>query len=409
MQSEFLAAMNQISAEKNMPKDMIIDAVKAAFKTAYRKQYGNKNQNLDVELNEDSQNAIVYLIKNVVKTVEDEDLEITLKEAQKYDKKVKIGDEIKIDVTPAAGYGRIAAQAAKQVIMQRVQEAEREVIYNKFKDREHELVTATVHRVEKDMIYLNIENTTVPFSIDQKIPGEHLNPGQKVKLYLERVIKTSKGPQLLISRIHPELIRELMKIEIPEIEEAIVEIKSIAREPGVRCKVAVHSNDPKIDPIGAAVGQKGVRIQTITNEIGHERIDIIPWNDNKAKFLEAALAPATVSQIVIDEKSNRASVYVHEDQRALAIGRNGQNVRLASELTRMTVDILDVDKNVLPDKSEASSIEELGFDKEIIEKLQASNLTQIEQLKGLSVNDLDDIGLSQAEAEKVVELIKKVR
>ena len=251
----------------------------------------------------------------------------------------------------------------------------------------------------------------MPLSSEYRIPNEHLNPGQRIKLYLEKVIKTSKGPQLLISRTHPELIRKLMEAEIPEIQDGAVEIKAIAREAGVRCKVAVYSNDPKIDPVGSSVGQKGVRIQTITNEIGNERIDIIQWNEDPVKFLEAALAPATISKILIDKKTSRASVYVHEDQRALAIGKNGQNVRLASKLTRLEVDILDVEATEnISDKIEAKTINEItDFSKEIIEKLTKANLSQTEQIKGLSVKDFIDIGLTEDEAKIVVEIMKKVR
>ncbi|KKP39313.1 MAG: transcription termination factor NusA, N utilization substance protein A [Candidatus Peregrinibacteria bacterium GW2011_GWF2_33_10] len=411
MQSQFIAAINQISAEKNIPRDIVMEAVKSAFRTAYRKEYGNKNQNIDVELSENAENATVYLLKTVAKEVVDPDLEIDLKEAKKYNKKAKVEDVIKIDVTPAVGYGRIAAQAAKQVIMQRLQEAERDLVFKKFKDRENELLTALVHRVERDNVYINLENITIPLGADQKIPNEHLNPGQRIKLYLEKVIKTSKGPQLLISRTHPELIRKLMENEIPEIQDGIVEIKAIAREAGVRCKVAVYSKDPKIDPVGSSVGQKGVRIQAVTNEIGDERIDIIPWSEDQAKFLESALAPATVGKIVIDSKTARASVYVHEDQRALAIGRNGQNVRLASKLTKLEVDIKNIEENpAVADKIEIKDISELTeLDPAIIEKLKIANLTQVEQVKGLSSEDLVDIGLNKEEAKIVIDTMKKVK
>ena len=411
MQSQFIAAINQISAEKNIPRDIVMEAVKSAFRTAYRKEYGNKNQNIDVELSENAENATVYLLKTVAKEVVDPDLEIDLKEAKKYNKKAKVEDVIKIDVTPAVGYGRIAAQAAKQVIMQRLQEAERDLVFKKFKDRENELLTALVHRVERDNVYINLENITIPLGADQKIPNEHLNPGQRIKLYLEKVIKTSKGPQLLISRTHPELIRKLMENEIPEIQDGIVEIKAIAREAGVRCKVAVYSKDPKIDPVGSSVGQKGVRIQAVTNEIGDERIDIIPWSEDQAKFLESALAPATVGKIVIDSKTARASVYVHEDQRALAIGRNGQNVRLASKLTKLEVDIKNIEENpAVADKIEIKDISELTeLDPAIIEKLKIANLTQVEQVKGLSSEDLVDIGLNKEESKIVIDTMKKVK
>ena len=286
--------------------------------------------------------ATIYLVKEVVKTVENENTEFTLKEAVKYKKNAKLGDEVRIDVTPA-DYGRIAAQSAKQVIIQRVQEAERDVMYETFKDRENELINALIHRVEDNNVYVSLDNkitTMLPY--DQQIPGEKYYGGQRIKLYLDKVIKTTKGPQLLISRTHPNLVRKLLELEIPEVKSELVEIKGIAREPGVRCKISVSSSDEKIDPIGSCVGQKGVRVQNIMDELSGERIDIIKWSDNQEEYIKAALAPAKVAYIQLDEKHNNAKVYVYPDQRPLAIGKNGQNVRLASDLTVWEIDILDI-------------------------------------------------------------------
>ncbi|MEK7126567.1 MAG: transcription termination factor NusA, partial [Patescibacteria group bacterium] len=266
MQTQFIAAVNQLCDEKNIPKDTVLETIKAALRAAYRKDYGNKDQNVDVELDENSGLATVYLIKTVVEKVTSGDLEMTEKDAKKYKKSAKIGDQIKIDVTPT-NYGRIAAQAAKQVIIQRIQEAERDVMYEMFKDRENELINSVVHRVDGRNVYLNLDDKiTVTLPYEEQIPGEKYYSGQRIKLYLDKVIKTSRGPELLISRTHKNLVKKLLELEIPEIKSGLVEIKSIARDPGVRCKVAVRSIDEKIDPIGSCVGQKGVRVQNIMEE-----------------------------------------------------------------------------------------------------------------------------------------------
>ncbi|MBU1992462.1 transcription termination/antitermination protein NusA, partial [Patescibacteria group bacterium] len=239
MQSQFFAAINQIADEKGISKDKIIETIKAALRAAYRKDYGTKDQEIDVELDKNTGSATVYLVKEVVKKVEDEELQITEANARKYDKKAKVGKTIRIDVTPP-DYGRIAAQSAKQVIIQRIQEAERDVMYEMFKDRENELVNALVHRVDGNNVYINLDNkitTVLPY--DQQIPGEKYYGGQRLKLYLEKVVKTTKGPQLLISRTHPKLVEKLLELEIPEIKSNLVEVRGIARDPGVRCKVAV--------------------------------------------------------------------------------------------------------------------------------------------------------------------------
>ncbi|MFA5829371.1 MAG: transcription termination factor NusA [Candidatus Gracilibacteria bacterium] len=412
MQSQFLAAINQLCDEKGIPRDKIIDTIKAALRAAYRKDYGNREQNIDIELNEKTEHAIVYLIKKVVKKVEDKEIEMTLAEARKYKKDAKVDDEIKIDVTPLE-YGRIAAQSAKQVIIQRIQEAERDVMYDTFKDRENELINALVHRVENQTVYVNLDNRiTTILMPDQQIPRERYYSGQRLKLYLDKVIKTTKGPQLLISRTHPNLVRKLMELEIPEIKSGLVEIKAIAREPGVRSKVAVSSSDPKIDPIGSCVGQKGVRVNNVMDELNGERIDIIQWSDDPINYIKTALAPAKVAHIELTKEARRAKVYVNPDQRPLAIGKGGQNVRLASKLTGLELDILDIGDMAGPlvEKPKVENVEQLeGISAELAGKLQTANLSQVEQIKGLSVKDLISIeGITEDEAKQLVEAIKKV-
>lgn len=420
MQSQFLAAINQLCDEKNISKERVFETIQAALRAAYRKDYGNKDQEVDVELDENSGLATVYLLKNVVKKIENEDLEITEADAKKYDKKAKIGDTIKIDVTPM-NYGRIAAQAAKQVIIQRIQEAERDVMYDMFKDRENELINAVVHRVDGRNVYLNLDDkitTILPY--EQQIPGEKYYGGQRIKLYLDKVIKTTKGPELLISRTNKNLVKKLLELEIPEVKSNLVEIKSIARDPGVRCKVAVYSNDEKIDPIGSCVGQKGVRVQNIMEELNGERIDIIQWSENMEDYIRTALAPAKTTVIELFQKERRAKVFVQSDQRPLAIGKQGQNVRLASILTGWEIDILDISDHAgggqvatkAPEEAKivANTIEELGISDELVEKLKAANLTLVEQLKGLGARDLVEVeGIDDEGAKAIAAAVKKAK
>lgn len=411
MQSQFFAAINQLCDEKNISQERVIETIQAALRAAYRKDYGNKDQNIDVVLDEKSGVATVYLLKEVVEEVEEEETQITLKDAKKYDKKVEVGGEIRIDVTPT-NYGRIAAQAAKQVIIQRIQEAERDIMYDTFKDRENELINAVVHRVDGNNVYLNLDNKiTMMLPYKEQIPGEKYYSSQRIKLYLDKVIKTTRGPELLISRTHPELVRKLLELEIPEIKSDLVIIKSIARDAGVRSKVAVTSTDEKIDPIGSCVGQKGVRVQNVMDELNGERIDIIQFSENMEQYIETALAPAKTTIIELADKEKRARVYVQPDQRPLAIGKQGQNVRLASILTGWEIDVMDISdhegkKAEKPKKKEvktAKSLGDLGLDKSIVESLESANLTQAEQLKGLSAKDFSEIDGIDEEGAKAIE------
>ena len=439
MQSQFLAALNELCEQKNLSKEVVLDTVKAALKAAYRKDYGTRDQNIEIELNDTGNFATVLRVQEVVaddfgeddagEEIFDEDNHVTLKEAKKMKKDAKVGDLIKTDVTPVT-YGRIAAQSAKQVIIQRLQEAERDMMYDTFKDRENELINALVHRVDDHNVYVDLGTITTFLPYDQQIPGERYYGGQRIKLYLDKVIKTTKGPQLLISRTHPNLVRKLMELEIPEIKEGIVEIKGVARDPGVRCKVAVSSTDPKVDPIGACVGQKGVRVNAVMEELNGERIDIIQFSSEPSKYISTALSPAKVTHIKLNEAQRRASVYVAPDQRPLAIGKQGQNVRLASKLCEWEIDILDVtdlsesdlkkadapvssegvETAVAPKETVAQVSDLKGVTAELVEKLAAVNLLEVEQLKGLSEKDFLSIeGITEDEAKMIVKALKKAK
>lgn len=412
MQTPFSAAIAQLCDEKGIPKDKVFETIKAAIRAAYKKDYGTKDMNVDVDLDEMSGNATVFVVKQVAKKVEMEDLEMSLKDARKYKPDAKVGDEIRIDVTPT-GYGRIAAQSAKQVIIQRIQEAERDVMYEIFKDRENELINALVHRVDGDFVYVNLDGKiTTILPREEQIPGERYFSGQRLKLFLDKVIKTTKGPQLLISRRHPKLVEKLMDLEIPEVKAGLVLIKAIAREPGIRCKVAVASSDPKIDPIGSCVGQKGVRVQAVMDELGGERIDIIQHSENMEQYIRAALSPAKITQILLKPEEKRAAVYVATDQRPLAIGKQGQNVRLASNLTGWELDIKDALElaAIEASKPRVEKIEELpGLPEGVAAKFTAAGLTLVEQIRGLGDKDMVGLeGLTEEEAHAVVEAVKRV-
>lgn len=419
MHSQFMSAVRQLCSEKHLPEEMIMDIVKAAIKTAYRKDYGNKDQNIEVEIDPKTELSTVYLVREVVDIVENETTQISLKDAKILQKDIAVGGVIRMDVTPSS-YGRIAAQAAKQVIMQRIQEAERDFLYNTFKDRENELINALIHRVDEGNVYVELGGTTALLSRREQIPNENYFGGQRIKLYLDKVTKTSKGPQLVISRTHPGLVEKMLTLEIPEIKSGVVRIMGVAREPGMRCKVAVHSQDPQVDPIGACVGQGGVRIQGITQELSGERIDVIPFSENPALYIQEALKPAKIAKVQIFEDKKLAKVYVTEDQRALAIGKSGQNVRLASKLTHWEIDVEDADssmasaevtkpkKEAIPDGDALEFVSQLDLSPEVIEKLEAASLEKVAQLKGLTVKDFAMVdGITEEEAAQIVEQIKK--
>ena len=354
MRASFVAAINQICTEKNVSPDQVLEAVKQAIATAYRKDYGNKEQEIRVNLEEGKEMPVILLIKEVVEDVENDNFEISIADARKIRREAELGDEIEIDVTPKE-YGRIAAQAAKQVILQKLQEAERQSLYEKFKDRENELLTATVTKVDPNWVTLEIEGMTVSLPWREQIPGEHYYTGKRIRVFLEKVELTGKGPQLKISRTHGSLVKKLLELEIPEVRNGDVEVRSIARDPGFRSKVAVVSKDPRIDPIGACVGQKGVRIQAVMEEINGERVDMLEWSEDPIKLISTALQPAAISAVIIvndkeyvDDAARkikkRAAVFVEEAQRPMAIGKKGQNIRLATELTGYELDMYNYEE-----------------------------------------------------------------
>lgn len=355
MSKEFQAAIKQLSAEKNLEESVIIQAVEQALATAYRKDYWNKDQEIEVEISWwNIESAVIYLIKEVTEEVLDDNYEINLKEARRIDPNVQIWDIIRIDVTPV-WYGRIAAQAAKQVIHQKIQEAEKDSLFKKFKTREWEILYWVVSRVEWTNITLDIEKNMVNLWFKQQIPNENYFSWKRICVILDKVHKTIKWPSISISRSSPKLIEKLLEREIPEISDWDIDIMWIARDAWNRSKVAVKSNDNDIDPIWACVWSKWSRINVITEEIWGERIDMIEWSSNPAKLIARALQPAVISKVIIinDEEwtddhwrfiKKRAAVFVEENQRAMAIWRKWQNIRLATDLTHYELDMYNIEE-----------------------------------------------------------------
>ena len=348
--TSFVSAVTQLAAEKNLDETLILDAVKEAIAAAYRKDFSKKDEEIEVVLRDDEHFATILMVKEVVEEIENEALEMTIEQAKKIKPDAQVGDELKIDVTPTE-YGRIAAGSAKQVIMQRLQEAERDALFARFQSREGGLLSGSVTRVDGSYVFLDIEKTNVLLQPHEQIPGEKYFPGRRMRVYLDRVMHTGRGPQLRISRTHPRLVEMLMAQEIPEIEHGEVELCGSAREPGARSKVSVRSISPNIDPVGACIGQRGTRISPVMDELGGERVDVIEWSEEPGVLIARALQPAKVANVIVvtpeeavDPETGRrvkkrAAVFVEEAERAMAIGKRGQNIRLASNLTGFELDM----------------------------------------------------------------------
>ncbi|MDD3013616.1 MAG: transcription termination factor NusA [Candidatus Gastranaerophilales bacterium] len=335
-------ATEQLEREKGIPKDVVIRSLCDAMVTAYKKHIrAHEITNIIARVDESSGEIGVFRVKTVVKNVEDEMSEITLVDAKKLDPNVKMEGTVEIEVTPA-DFGRIAAQSAKQVIVQRIREAERKLILDEFTDRKGSLVTGIIQRIEQRNVMVNIGRTEAILPYREQIPGEYYRVNDRIRVYVLDVRETTRLPQVIVSQVHPRIVQELFELEVPEIEDGIVEIKSISREAGYRTKIAVISNDPEVDPVGACIGPRGSRIQTIVNELKNEKIDIIRYSEDPVEFIINALSPARIVTVEILENTETnkvAVVVVPDDQLSLAIGKEGQNVRLAHRLTGWKIDI----------------------------------------------------------------------
>ncbi|MBU0597728.1 transcription termination factor NusA [Patescibacteria group bacterium] len=399
--NDILQAAKQICEEKNISLDSVIETIEAALAVAYRKDFGEKNQNIKVELDMKTASSRIFDIKTVVtdekaeiteklkeekkaqaeaeneeikpgkekkikESIREEDeaneeqkidrfnpkTEITLTDANKIKKDAKLDEVIKTELHPPAAYGRMAAQTAKQVIIQRLREAERDTIYKEFKDKEGEVINGTIQRIEGKMVLIDLGPTTALLPPSEQVPREQYSPGQRLKFFVVAVNTTPKGPEIILSRSHPDMVNKLFHLEVPEIGNGSVEIKSVAREAGSRTKIAVFTNQKNIDPVGSCVGQRGSRVQTIISEIGGEKIDIIEWDEDPAKFITNSLSPAKVLSVKIKDEEKAALAEVKEDQLSLAIGKAGQNVRLSAKLSGWKIDIISDKGDKVTSKAE---------------------------------------------------------
>lgn len=387
MSKEMLNALDTLEAEKGISKEIVIEALEAALVSAYKRHYG-QSQNVEVEFNEKKGDIHVFAVKEVTEEVMDSQLEVSLKEAMTINPAYEIGDNIRFEVTPK-DFGRIAAQTAKQVILQRVREAERNIIYNEYSAYEKDIMQGIVERQDNRYIYVNLGKIEAVLSKQDQMPNEHYQAHDRIKVYVSRVENTSKGPQVFVSRSHPDLLRRLFEQEVPEVYDGTVEIVSIAREAGDRAKVAVRSNDPNIDPVGTCVGPKGQRVQAIVNELKGENMDIVEWNEDPAVFIANALNPAQVEDVIFDTENPKVcTVVVPDYQLSLAIGKRGQNARLAAKLTAHKIDI----------KAESDMAEFYENYQEEPEEVEAVEEV-VEVTPDETADDFENIAFDEEEAE----------
>lgn len=381
MKSEFLLAITQLSAEKNLPKDVVLTAVEAALVSAYKKDNFGSNQNIAVKIDPNSGKVEVWAEKTVVRLAKDRNTEIALREAKKVKEDVEVGDTLMVESTPANA-GRIAAQTAKQVILQRLHEAEHSAIFEEYADREGEVVSGVVQRFELGQVNIDLGRTEAILPPAEQVRTERYRVGQRLKLVLLQVARTSKGPRVIVSRSHPDLLRRLFELEVPEVYNGTVEIKGIAREAGYRSKIAVAAKQEGIDPVGCCVGLRGIRIQNIVSELNGEKIDVVMWNPDITTFIANALSPAHIISVELNEEEQAAVVIVPDKQLSLAIGKEGQNARLAAKLTGWRIDI------------KSASIAEAEKASETRKEPEAATLEKVEA-------ELTEAEPAKAEAETV--------
>ncbi|MEB6214921.1 transcription termination factor NusA [Mammaliicoccus sciuri] len=335
--NELLLAIEYLEKEKRIPREVLIDAIEAALITAYKKNYDSA-KNVRIELNLDEGTYRVISRKDVVEDVEDYRDQVALDTALVTNPAYEIGDVFEEDVTPK-DFGRVGAQAAKQAVMQRLRDAERGILYDEFIDKEDDIVTGVIDRVDHRYVYVNLGRTEAVLSEAERSPNEQYLPNERIKVYVNKVEQTTKGPQIFVSRTHPGLLKRLFEQEVPEIYDGTVIVKSVAREAGDRSKISVTSENGDIDAVGACVGAKGVRVEAVVNELGGEKIDIVEWDEDPKVFVRNALSPSQVVEVIVDEENQSTTVVVPDYQLSLAIGKRGQNARLAAKLTGWKIDI----------------------------------------------------------------------
>ena len=413
MKSDFLIALTQLAAERGLPKEMVLGAIEAALASAYKKDNLAAEQNISVRLNPASGDIRVFVLMDVVQEVEDDKIELDLKSAHKLNTGAKIGDVIEIESAHNLA-GRIAAQTAKQVVMQRLREAERELVFEEYADRSEDVTTGTIQRLEPRQIIVDLGRTEALLPEREQVPTERYRQGQKLKLYIVEVAMTAKGPEIIVSRSDKNLLRRLFEIEVPEIYNGIVEMKAIAREPGSRSKVAVVATQEGVDAVGSCVGLRGIRIQNVVNELQGEKIDVVQWHSDPSTFISNALNPSQVLHVSLNGEENSATVVVQDKQLSLAIGREGQNARLAAKLTGWKIDILSsadvelerlkkptpkdivsdaaTDESQVPDTAiaEITSVSEEKVDQELVDETQVEE-TQEDSPQAPNVDQEDSV------------------
>ncbi len=396
MSREVLLLVDALAREKNVEKDVVFAALELALGSATKKRF-REDAGVRVAIDHETGSYQSFRRWQVVEddTVEDPACQISLSEAQKRDDKIQLEEFIEEPLEPIE-FGRIGAQAAKQVIFQKIRDAEREQILNDFLERKEYMVTGTIKRMERGNAIIESGKVEAALPREQMIPKENLRIGDRVRAYLSKVDRTARGPQLILSRIAPEFLMKLFELEVPEIEEGLLEIKSAARDPGSRAKIAVKSNDQRVDPIGTCVGMRGSRVQAVTSELAGERVDIILWSDDPATFVINALAPAEISSIVVDEEKHCMDIVVDEENLAQAIGRGGQNVRLASELTSWELNIMSMEESLAKNEEEISVIrelfmEKLDVDEEVADILAQESFTTLEEVAYVPLSEMLEI------------------
>jgi len=409
MNYEILEALSQITKDKNIDMDFVVESLEAGLMLAARKKFGNTD-NIKVNVDRKSGEIKITATRKVVKQVSDPNVEITLEDAKEIDSKIKLDNEVEVEVG-FDEFGRNAIIAAKQILIQRVREREREKIFEEYKDKVETIVTGGVQQIDKGQLIVNLGKAEGIIPPKEQIPKERYRQGDRIKALIIDVQKTAKGPQIILSRAHPNFLKRLFELEVPEIYERIIEMKAIAREPGERSKIAVSSIDNRVDPVGACVGVKGTRVQSIVRELSSERIDIIPWCPDPETFVTRALAPAKVVHIDTNYDDNSMAIVVEDDRLSLAIGKSGQNARLAAKLTGWKINILSEtefrEQKKLESQPKIYVAELPGVGKKLKEKLSDHGIETIQDLAGSSVEDLTNIeGVGE---KKAIGLIQKAK
>jgi N utilization substance protein A len=406
MTTELKLLIDQVSREKGIDRQTLIQTLEEAIKSAIKKKYGSK-LDLDVTFNEEFGEIEAFQFKEVVEVVADPDKEVSLEEALRLDCEATVGDELGIRMDTET-LGRIAAQSAKQVIIQKMKDAEREVVYDEFKGRKGEIIHGIVQRIDRSGMVVNIGHAEAILPPKEQIPKEIYRQGDRIRAYVFDVKKISKGPQIVLSRTHPHFLIQLFHGEVPEVAEGIVSIIGAAREPGSRAKIAVISKDPDVDPVGACVGMKGTRVQNVVQELRGEKIDSVPWNMDPAKFVVNGLAPAIISKVIIDQANRNMEVIVPDDQLSLAIGKRGQNVRLASKLTNWHIDVKSETRH---ERQKQEGYQLLlgvkGLTAEMADRLYEAGITSLEFFVGAAVTELQE--LTRLPESEIEELVQRAR